>query len=128
MSEEIKQLRQNTKLAKEYFMNRLAYTLGPAELKKFMDKGGIRIVDVRSTADYQISHIPGAISIPKDELEKNLEKLSKEEITIVYCYNQQCHLGEIACLILADYGYPVMHMEGGFDVWVNNFRYTTVSE
>ncbi len=126
MSEKIKQLRMDTKKAEDYFMKRLAYTLGPVELKNFIGKGGIKIVDVRSEADYSIAHIPQAISIPKDEIENNLEKLSKDEITIIYCYNQQCHLGDIACLHLAQYDYPVMLLEGGFDVWINDFRFATV--
>ena len=126
MNEKIKELRMNTEKAQCFFSKRLAYTLGPVELKKFMEKGGVRVVDVRAEADYQVSHIPGAVSIPKDELDKNLDKLSKDEVTIIYCYNQQCHLGDNACLILADYGYPVMLMEGGFDVWVNDFRFATV--
>lgn len=123
MNEKIKELRKNSASAKNYFLNRLAYTLGPVELKNFVEKGGVKIVDVREESDYQIGHIPGAISIPKDELSNNLNKLSKDEITIVYCYNQQCHLGENACLILADYDFPVMLMEGGFDVWVNDFKF-----
>lgn len=128
MSEKIKELRKNTKEAQEFFNKRLAYTLGPVELKNFIEKGGVRVVDVRAESDYQIAHIPGAISIPKDELGENLDKLSKDEVTIVYCYNQQCHLGDNACLILAEYDYPVMLLEGGFDVWVNDFRFATVSD
>ncbi len=128
MNEKIKQTRLNTVEAQDYFIEKLAYTLGPVELKNFMEKGGVRVVDVRTAADYEIAHIPGAISIPKDEIDANLDKLSKDEITIVYCYNQQCHLGDNACLNIAQYGYPVMLMEGGFDVWVKDFRFATVSE
>lgn len=127
MNEKIKQTRLDTVQAQEYFIKRLAYTLGPVELKNFMEKGGVRIVDVRAEADYKIGHIPGAISIPKEELDANLDKLSKDEITIVYCYNQQCHLGDSACLNLVQYGYPAMLMEGGFDVWVNDFRFASKS-
>ena len=128
MNEEIKTLRECTKSAKNYFLNRLAYTLGPVELKNFMEKGGVKIVDVRHRADYDIGHIPEAISIPKDELTENLDKLSKDMVSIVYCYNQQCHLGDSACLVLAEYGYPTMLLEGGYDVWVNYFRFATVTE
>lgn len=128
MNEKIKQMRKDTHEAQEYFTRKLAYTLGPVELKNFMEKGEIRLVDVRLKADYDIAHIPTAISIPKDEIDKHLDKLSKDEITIVYCYNQQCHLGDNACLIIAEYGYPVMLLEGGFDVWTNDFRFTTTSD
>ena len=125
MNEKIKEIRQDTQKAEDFFTKRLAYTLGPVELKNFMEKGGVKVVDVRLKADYDIAHIPGAISIPKDELDKRLTELSKDEITIVYCYNQQCHLGDNACLILAEYGYPTMLMEGGFKVWTEDFRFAT---
>ncbi len=125
MNEKIKEIRQDTQKAEDFFTKRLAYTLGPVELKNFMEKGGVKVVDVRLKADYDIAHIPGAISIPKDELDKRLTELSKDEITIVYCYNQQCHLGDNACLILAEYGYPTMLMEGGFKVWMEDFRFAT---
>ena len=125
MNEKIKEIRQDTQKAEDFFTKRLAYTLGPVELKNFMEKGGVKVVDVRLKADYDIAHIPGAISIPKDELDKRLTELSKDEITIVYCYNQQCHVGDNACLILAEYGYPTMLMEGGFKVWVEDFRFAT---
>jgi len=128
MREKIKELRKNSESAQEYFLKRLAYTLGPVELKNFMEKGGVQIIDVRTKADYDTGHIPGAISIPKDELDKNFDKLSKEDIAIVYCYNQQCHLGDSACLILADYGYPTMLLEGGFEVWVNDFRFAVATD
>jgi len=127
MDNNIKELRKDTEKAQCFFSKCLAYTLGPAELKHMLDQGNVTLVDVRAREDYIKAHIPGAISIPKDELAINLDKLSKDMVTIVYCYNQQCHLGIRACLTLAEYSYPCMHMEGGFDTWVNNFRYATVS-
>lgn len=123
MNEKIKDLRFNTEEAQNYFLKRLAYTLGPIELKKLMEEAKVRIVDVRKHADYIIHHIPSAISIPKDELADNLDKLSKEEVTVVYCYNQQCHLGARSCLILAEYSYPVMLLEGGFKTWMEDFKF-----
>lgn len=128
MDDKIKELRANTEKAQCFFSKCLAYTLGPVELKGMMEHGNVILVDVRAKEDYAVSHIPGAISIPKDELPEKLDELSKDKVTIVYCYNQQCHLGVRACLTLADYGYPCMHMEGGFDTWVNDFRFATVSE
>lgn len=122
---EIKELRNDTDKAKKFFMKCLAYTLGPAELKQLMEEGKVDVIDVRSEADYEISHIPGAISMPYDKINDNIDKLSKEDTTVVYCYNQQCHLGVRACLKLADYGYPCMHMEGGFKTWKEEFGFAT---
>lgn len=123
MCDKIKEIRFNSEKAQCFFSKCLAFTLGPVELKDLLDEGKVTVVDVRRSEDYEISHIPSAISIPKDELDKNLDKLSKDEVTVVYCYNQQCYLGARACLILADYGYPVMLLEGGFKTWTEDFRF-----
>ncbi len=127
MNEKIKEIRIDTQRAQCFFQELLAYTLGPIELKDLIDEGKVNLVDVRRLEDYEVSHIPGAISIPKEELADNTNKLSKEEITVVYCYNEQCHLGIEACLILAEYGYPVMLLEGGFKSWVEDFRFATTN-
>lgn len=126
MNEKIKETRFNSEKAQCFFSKMLAFTLGPVELKELMDEGKVKVVDVRRAEDYEIAHIPSAISIPKEDLENNLDKLSKEEVNVVYCYNQQCHLGAKACLVLADYGYPVMLLEGGFKTWTEDFRFATV--
>ena len=110
MNEKIKEIRHNTEKAQCFFSKILAFTLGPIELKNLLDENKVKLVDVRRAEDYEIAHIPGAISIPKDEL---------------YSYNQQCHLGAQACLILAEYDYPVMLLEGGFKTWTEDFRFAT---
>ena len=125
MNEKIKELRNDTQKAQCFFQKLLAYTLGPIELKDLLAEGNVKLLDVRRPEDYEIAHIPDAISIPKEELADNINKLSKEEVTVVYCYNQQCHLGIEACLILAEYGYPVMLLEGGFKTWTEDFRFAT---
>ena len=62
-----------------------------------------------------------------NKLKGYTNKLSKEEITVVYCYNEQCHLGIEACLILVEYGYPAMLLEGGFRTWTEDFRFATTN-
>lgn len=128
MNEKINELRINTDKAQSYFLKALAYTLGPVELKAMMEKGKVVLVDVRDRKDYAAGHLPGAISIPYDEIREETGLLDKEKIVVVYCYNQQCHLGLRACLKLAEYAYPCMHLEGGYDVWVNDFRFATITE
>ncbi len=125
MDDKIKELRKNADSARNYFTQYLAYTVGPLELKNIMEEGEINLLDVRRHADYEISHIPGAVCITKEELADNLVKLDKEKITVVYSYNSQCHLGAECCLILADYSYPCVLLLGGFKVWKEDFRFVT---
>jgi len=112
-----KQMTQQTERARQYFENKLAFTLGPVELKKIMNDEDILIIDVRSADKYEKGHIPNSISIPAEILEKNLHKLSRENINILYCYNQQCHLAAKCAHMLANNAYPVMELEGGFAQW-----------
>lgn len=95
-------------------------------MKTLLDEGNVNVIDVRNAEDYEISHIPGAISIPKAEISNNLEKLSKDKVDVVYCYNQQCHLGACAALILTDYDYQVMLLEDGLRPGLNTSRFATV--
>lgn len=126
MSEYINNIRFNTKTAEEFFAHKLAFTLGPVELQKMLDDNKVKLIDVRAKESYDEGHIEGAISIPKDELVENFDKLSKGDVHVVYCYNQQCHLAAAAALILAKNGYPVMELDGGFDVWQNGFKFKVV--
>lgn len=123
MSEKINELRFNSEKAMNYFAKNLAYTLGPVELKEMMDKHKIKLIDVREKEDYEISHLPNAVNIPYADLKDSLEFLSTEEINVIYCYNYLCHLGDRAAFRLAEAGYPVMLMQGGFEAWTEDFHF-----
>lgn len=123
MSEYIDKIRFDQEAATDFFAEKLAFTLGPVELQHMLDEKKVKLVDVRRKEDYDESHIPQAISLPKDELKDRLSELSQNDVHVVYCYNQQCHLAAAAALTLARHGYPVMELDGGFDVWKNVFEF-----
>lgn len=126
MSEYIDNIRHDSQICEDFFAEKLAFTLGPVELKKMLAENKVKLIDVRAKEDYDESHIPQAISIPKDEVKNRLSELSKQDVHVVYCYNTQCHLAAAAALNLAQNGYPAMELDGGFDVWVNDFKFETV--
>jgi len=108
---------RNQKDAVDYFKAVTAFTLGPAELKHRIDAGeNPCIVDVRHSSDFAEAHVPGAMSLPSEKWDTAMG-LSKEGVNIFYCYTQQCHMAQKACLYFASKGYAVMHMEGGMDAW-----------
>lgn len=123
MSEYIDKIRRDNEAATDFFAEKLAFTLGPVELQHMLEENKVKLIDVRRKEDYDESHIPQAVSIPKDELKNRLAELSKDDVHVVYCYNQQCHLGAAAALSLAKNGYPVMELEGGFQVWKDDFGF-----
>lgn len=121
----VENLRNDSEKAEKYFAKKLAFTVGPVELKELSEKNDVRIIDVRSRADYEVGHIPMAISIPYDELESRLNELNKEDLHVVYCYNAFCHLGARAAMMLAQHQLPVIELCGGFKVWNEDFRFAT---
>lgn len=126
MTEYIDKIRHDLEANVDFFAEKLAFTLGPVELKKMLAEQKVKLLDVRRKEDFDEGHIPESISMPKDEIKDRLAELSTDDVHVVYCYNQQCHLAAAAALQLAKAGYPVMELEGGFDVWVNGFQFETV--
>lgn len=102
-----------------YFEQKLAFEIGPVELKMGIEGGDkFQILDLRTPELFGKGHIPGAENVLYENLESQLSKLNKEISTVVYCYNHLCYLSAKAALTLAKNGYKVRELAGGFDGWV----------
>jgi len=122
--------------AKAFFQDKLDFTTGPVELDRMIREGAnINLIDVRAAEDFANGHIPGAKNLPQDRWE-TLEGLQRDKVNVLYCYSLVCHLAAAAAVHFADQGYPVMELDGGFEVWkehdldiereaVNRLRKTT---
>ena len=56
------------------------------EFRKLYDSGNVLVIDTRGGVMYRVGHIPGAISIPFDQVESRIPELKKETRPIVaYC-------------------------------------------
>jgi len=91
------------------------------QLSERMKKGKVTLVDVRPKEDYELQHIPGATSIPLEELEENLSTLPPDQEIIAYCRGRYCLLSVEAVEILKSRGYKVARFEEG----ANNWNYET---
>lgn len=125
MDKKLEKMRFDKKDAEKFFTSVMAFTTGPVELKEMIKNNEVRVLDVRDKEDYDKGHIPTAISMPRAEMDTRYRELSKDRLYVVYCYNQQCHLGACACRFLAVNDYHAMLLEGGFDVWKNDFQLET---
>lgn len=56
-----------------------------SEAKAAFDAGDAVFIDVRSRITYDISHIPGALSIEIPEIEEETVNLDREGLYITYC-------------------------------------------
>ncbi len=61
-------------------------TVTVQELKASLD-GGVKplVFDARSKASYEAGHIPGAISLPLDELDERVSEIPRNRPVIFYC-------------------------------------------
>lgn len=107
----------NPREAVKYFEAKLNFTIGPIEVSHWLEENApIQVIDVRAREDFEKGHIPGAISIPREQWQ-NPKGLSKDKTNVIYCYSQTCHLAASAALEFAKKGYSVVEMEGGFNAW-----------
>ncbi len=56
-----------------------------ADAKTIWDNGGAVFLDVRSQAEYEQAHIPGAVLIPLNDLASRLNELDPAAKIISYC-------------------------------------------
>lgn len=89
--------------------------LGALESKKTL------LLDVRESDMYEEGHIPGAISIPVNDLNHWAENYeNSDDLIIVYCEGYYCIQAIDATNILKDKGFNVKMYRNGLDEWATS--------
>lgn len=104
---------------KEQFMGQFsdveAVTLD--ELSKRMDAGEVVLLDVRPIDEYEAAHIPGAVSIPIEELAEQLSSLPQDAAIVAYCRGPYCLMAIKAIEMLKARGYEAIHLDRSVHDW-----------
>ena len=82
------------------------------DLDRLPRDGSVTLLDVRTAAEYNESHIDGFKYIPVDELRERLDEVERDKPVYVIC--QSGLRSYIACRILNGYGYESYNFAGGF--------------
>lgn len=95
----------------------LFQSISQEDAKSMMDAGGVTVVDVRTAAEYEIAHIPGAINVDNDTIvDSPPEALDDKDATIlVYCRTGV--RAKEAAQKLVDMGYTHVYEFGGIATW-----------
>jgi rhodanese-related sulfurtransferase/DNA-binding transcriptional ArsR family regulator len=88
-----------------------------AELRDRLREGEVVLLDVRPQVEYQAGHLPGAISVPLDELERRLDELPRNRTLVAYCRGPHCVLADEAIELLTEQGWTVVRLEEGVAEW-----------
>ncbi|MEV0174558.1 metalloregulator ArsR/SmtB family transcription factor [Streptomyces sp. NPDC050803] len=87
------------------------------ELHDRVAAGGVVVLDVRPVEEYLAGHIPGAVSIPVDELTERIDELPEESEVVVYCRGEYCVLAYDAVRLLTGRGRRAVRLNDGMLEW-----------
>lgn len=87
------------------------------ELRDRLRTGKAMLIDARPAVEYQTGHLPRALSIPLDELERRLDELPRNRTLIVYCRGPFCVIADDALAVLSEHGRKVARLEEGVAEW-----------
>ncbi len=80
-------------------------------------RGEVTVLDVRPPEEFRAGHIPGAISVPLDGLERRLEELPRDREIVAYCRGPYCVLALEAVETLKAHGFRAVRMKDGVPDW-----------
>jgi rhodanese-related sulfurtransferase len=86
-------------------------------LMQRVKEGAVTVLDVRPEDEYRAGHIPGALCVPLDRLERLLSKLPRKKEIIAYCRGPYCVLAVEAVEILRKFGFRAVRLEAGIQDW-----------
>jgi rhodanese-related sulfurtransferase/DNA-binding transcriptional ArsR family regulator len=87
------------------------------QLRRLVTTTTITVLDVRPTEEYVAGHIPGAVSIPLDELADRLDDLPDDGQIVAYCRGAYCVLAHDAVRLLRRLGRPARRLADGMLEW-----------
>lgn len=87
------------------------------ELLRRARTGDVVILDVRPSLEFEAGHIPGAVSVPLNELEECLDRLPVDVEVVAYCRGAFCVLAQDAVLMLAGTGRRARRLHEGMLEW-----------
>lgn len=88
-----------------------------ADLRDRMGHGLVTVVDVRPKEEYAAGHLPGAINVPIDDIDKHFADLPRDHEIVAYCRGPFCVLSFEAVARLRNEGYKARRLETGFPEW-----------
>jgi rhodanese-related sulfurtransferase/DNA-binding CsgD family transcriptional regulator len=91
--------------------------VGARELVELIRADEVIVLDVRPGDEYASAHIPGAISIPVDELAGRLAELDPEKEVVAYCRGPYCVFAPRAVEILQAHGFRARRLSEGVPDW-----------
>lgn len=91
------------------------------QLTERMSSGKVALIDVRPKEEFDFLHIPGASSIPLDNLDQEMKNLPLDQEIVAYCRGRYCLLSVEAVALLKSYGFQAIRLEENTRYWSHEF-------
>jgi len=88
-----------------------------AELLERAKLNLVTVLDVRPKEEFDAGHMQGAINIPLEELEQQLEQFDPKQEIVAYCRGPHCILAFDAVVQLRESGFQAYRLESGYPEW-----------
>jgi rhodanese-related sulfurtransferase len=106
------------RLATEYLGDRHDIeSISRTELAKRLRRRDVVVIDVRPHPEFEAGHIPGARSMPPEEVRKRLRELPADVEVVAYCRGPFCIYADDAVRALHRRGRTARRLEDGFPEW-----------
>jgi rhodanese-related sulfurtransferase len=104
----------------------VAASISVSELTDSKDRSNrFHLVDVRSPSEFATGHVPGAVSIPMDQIESRVRDLDRDSPIVLIC--QSGKRARMVAGLLEPCGKDLLVLEGGTSAWVKAGHSTVAS-
>ena len=112
------QFAEMDRLVATYLGNRDGLEAIDAEsLRRRLGEDDLILLDVRPEEEHRAGHIPGAWSIPVDDLERRIEELPRGRDVVAYCRGPYCVFADEAVALLRGRGFRATRLDVGLPEW-----------
>ena len=87
------------------------------ELLARLETGDLILIDVRPAGEYAAGHLPGAISVPPDDIDNVLDELPEDREIVAYCRGPYCVYADDAIRSLTAHGRRARRLREGIPEW-----------
>jgi rhodanese-related sulfurtransferase/predicted transcriptional regulator len=87
------------------------------ELLLRMREGSVTLIDVRPEEEFALGHLPGAINLSVEELERRCAEFPPDQEIVAYCRGPYCVMSFDAVAALRAKGLRARRLESGYQDW-----------
>jgi rhodanese-related sulfurtransferase len=91
--------------------------ISAAELRERLRAGDVVLLDVRPAVEFEAGHIPGARSLPIEDLERRLDEVPDDREIVAYCRGRYCVYSDEAVRLLRARGFRARRLETSVRDW-----------